>query len=167
MWQQIPVPVAKISARGVSTPLIAFICFAICQGVASAGPKEDLISADKAFASLAKKVGPHAAFLATMTDDALLYEGDHPPIKGKKAAATYYAEVEKAKPETKFEHLDWWPVSADASSDGEFGSTQGRWRLSARKKDGSPLALKGYYVTEWHKQKDGAYKFSLDIGGAD
>jgi len=27
--------------------------------------------------------------------------------------------------------------------------------------------LTGYYVTEWRRQTDGAYRFVLDIGGVD
>jgi ketosteroid isomerase-like protein len=132
---------------------------------AFAGAKEDMLAADRAFSDLSASKGPHAAFLAYMTDDVLLYDGDHPPIVGKAAVAAYYAQVDRTHPNRKSDHLAWTPVSADASPDGALGYTRGLWTLAATKKDGSPVNLKGYYVTEWRKQADGKYKFCLDIGG--
>jgi hypothetical protein len=44
------------------------------------------------------KEGAHAAFLAFMADDVRLFDGEHPPILGKAAAAAYYADVEKKNP---------------------------------------------------------------------
>lgn len=59
---------------------------------ALAGPKEDMMAADRAFAKMSLEKGAHAAFLAYMTDDVRLYDGEHPPIIGKRAAETYYAK---------------------------------------------------------------------------
>ena len=147
------------------TAVLVFAGLLVAMPSAWAGAAEEMVQADKAFAALAGKEGAHAAFLAFMTDDALLYEGEHPPIVGKQAAAAYYAALDKAAANPP--KLDWSPTSAEASSDGSLGFTRGRWTLSGKKKDGSALALKGYYVTEWRRQKDGSYKFCLDIGGSD
>ena len=140
----------------------------LCSGAALAGPKEEMMAADRAFSPLSVKSGAHAAFLAFMADDVRLFDGDHPPILGKDAAAAYYADVEKKNPGgEKSSTLEWTPAEADASPDGVLGFTRGTWIYTGTKKDGSKLKVGGYYVTEWKRQADGKYKFVLDIGGAD
>lgn len=128
-----------------------------------ADPRADMIAADKAFAEMSLAKGAHAAFLAYMADDVRLYDGDQPPILGKAAVAEYYDK----NPQSPDDRLEWTPVEADASPDGVLGLTRGTWIYTAKKPDGSALKLTGYYVTEWRRQKDGKYKFALDIGGAD
>jgi ketosteroid isomerase-like protein len=133
-----------------------------------AGPKEEMMAADRAFSDMSLKSGAHAAFLAYMSDDVRLFDGDHPPILGKAAAAAYYADVEKKDPGgEKTSTLQWTPLEAEASRDGLLGFTRGTWTYTGVKKDGSKQTVTGYYVTEWKRQSDGKYKFVLDIGGAD
>jgi ketosteroid isomerase-like protein len=134
--------------------------------VANASPKADLLATDKAFSDLSVAQGSHAAFLAYMTDDVRLFEGAHPPLVGKKSAAEYYARLEKLKPEAKA-RLEWTPLEADASPDGVLGWTRGTWIQTVTRPDGTLQKLTGYYVTEWRRQANGAYKFVLDIGGTD
>lgn len=146
---------------------VTMVCALVC-GPAFAGPKEDMLAADRAFSDLSVKSGAHAAFLAYMADDVRLFDGDHPPIIGKAAAAAWYADVEKKNPGgEKASTLQWTPLEADASPDGVLGYTRGTWIYSGTKKDGSAQRVTGYYVTEWKRQSDGKYKFVLDIGGAD
>lgn len=133
-----------------------------------AGPKEDMMAADRAFSDMSLKSGAHAAFLAFMSNDVRLFDGDHPPILGKAAAAAYYADVEKKNPSgEKASTLQWTPLEADASPDGVLGFTRGTWVFTGKKKDGGEQKVTGYYVTEWERQSDGTYKFVLDIGGTD
>jgi ketosteroid isomerase-like protein len=135
---------------------------------AMADPKEEMMAADRAFSDMSVKDGAHAAFLAFMADDVRLFDGDHPPILGKAAAAVYYAGVEKKNPGgEKNSSLAWTPVEAEASMDGSLGWTRGAWTFSGKKGNGSPRRVTGYYVTEWRRQADGKYKFVLDIGGTD
>jgi ketosteroid isomerase-like protein len=137
-------------------------------GAALAGPKDDMMAADRAFSDLSVKDGAHAAFLAFMADDVRLFDGDHPPILGKTAAAAYYADIEKKNPGgEKNSTLAWTPVETEASPDGVLGWTRGTWSLSGKKPDGTAVKYTGYYVTEWRRGTDGKYKFVLDIGGAD
>lgn len=132
-----------------------------------AGPKEEMIAADRAFSEMSVKQGAHAAFLAFMADDVRLFDGDHPPILGKAAAAAYYADVEKKNPGAeKNSSLEWTPSEAEASEDGSLGWTRGTWTFSGKKPDGKVTKVTGYYVTEWRRGTDGKYKFVLDIGGA-
>jgi ketosteroid isomerase-like protein len=130
---------------------------------AVAGSKEDMMAADRAFAAMSLEKGAHAAFLAYMTDDVRLFDGEHPPIIGKAAVVDYYAK----NPEAKGSKLDWSPVEGEASAAGDLGYTHGRWIFTAKKPDGSEMKITGYYMTGWRRQTDGQYKFMLDIGSAD
>jgi ketosteroid isomerase-like protein len=130
---------------------------------AFAGAKEDMLAADKAFSDMSVAKGPHVAFLAYMADDVRLFDSEHPPIPGKKAVAEYY----KDNPDSPDDRLAWTPIEADASPDGVLGWTRGTWVYTGKNGDGSDQKVTGYYVTEWRKQADGQYKFTLDIGGVD
>lgn len=130
---------------------------------ALAGPADDMMAADRAFSALSVLKGAHAAFLAFMADDVRLYDGDHPPIIGKAAAAAYYAK----HPDPPGSRLEWTPIEADASPDGVLGHTRGTWLFTAKTADGHEARATGYYVTVWRRQADGRYRFTLDIGGAD
>jgi ketosteroid isomerase-like protein len=146
---------------------LALAALLLFPSAVSAGPKEEMMAADRAFSELSLKNGAHAAFLAFMVDDVRLFDGEHPPILGKAAAAAYYADVEKKNPQgEKSSTLQWTPLEAEASPDGMLGFTRGTWVFTAKKKDGEQKVT-GYYVTEWKRQSDGGYKFVLDIGGAD
>ncbi len=142
---------------------IVFGLALLASSAAFAGPKEDMIAADRAFAQMSLAKGAHAAFLAYMTDDVRLFDGEHPPIIGKAAVAEYYAK----NPDPKGSTLDWKPVEADASAAGDFGTTRGTWVFTAKDEKGKNIKVTGYYVTGWKRQADGKYKFSFDIGGAD
>jgi ketosteroid isomerase-like protein len=146
---------------------VLLLAVALAATPAIAGAKEDMLAADKAFSDMSVAMGRHAAFLACMTDDVRLFEGDHPPIIGKKAAAEYYADEEKNDPDYAGSRLEWTPTDADVSADGSLGWTRGTWIWTVAVANGPPQKLTGYYVTEWRRQPDGRYKFSLDIGGAD
>jgi ketosteroid isomerase-like protein len=150
----------------IRTSIAALFLSSVCATSAFADPKAEMMAADKAFSDMSVAKGAHAAFLAYMADDVLEYDGAHPPLVGKAAVAAYYAEQDKKNPSAPPQKLEWTPISADASADGTLGYTRGTWDLTGKKKDGSTLALKGYYVTEWRKQADGSYKFVLDIGGS-
>ena len=148
--------------------LTAAAFLVLSSSAAFAGAKEDMMAADRAFSDLSVKSGAHAAFLAYMSDDVRLFDGDHPPILGKAAAAAYYADVEKKNPNgEKNSRLEWTPLEAEASPDGALGWTRGTWIYSGTKKDGTKQKVTGYYITGWKRQTDGKYKFVLDIGGED
>jgi ketosteroid isomerase-like protein len=135
----------------------------LASGAALAGPKEDMMAADRAFAQMSLAKGAHAAFLAYMTDDVRLFDGAHPPIIGKKAVEAYYAK----NPDPPGSKLDWTPIEADASAAGDLGTTRGTWVFTAKDEKGKDVKFTGYYMTGWKRQADGKYKFHFDIGGAD
>src|SRR5471030_2389641 len=96
--------------------------------------EDAMMAADRAFSEVSVKEGAHAAFLAFMADDVRLFDGDHPPILGKAAAAAYYAGVEKKNPGgEKNSSLEWSPIEAQASDDGSLGWTRGTWIYTGKK----------------------------------
>ena len=150
-------------SRLFETAGAGLVVFGILLAPALAGPADDMIAADRAFSAMSLEKGAHAAFLAFMADDVRLYEGPKRPIVSKATAEAYYART----PEDPNERLEWAPMDAEASPDGALGFTRGTWLYTARKKDGGEARATGYYVTVWKRQRDGKYKFTLDIGGSD
>lgn len=58
--------------------------------------------------------------------------------------------------------LSWEPAFADISAAGDFGYTTGPWEIRRSPKD-APAGF-GHYVTVWRKQRDGAWKITIDCG---
>src|SRR6185312_16481788 len=97
---------------------LAVAALLLIPGAAMAAPKDEMMAADRSFSEVSLKSGAHAAFLAFMSDDVRLFDGDHPPILGKAAATAYYADGEKKNPNgEKSSTLECAPREADASPD--------------------------------------------------
>jgi ketosteroid isomerase-like protein len=144
----------------------AFIC--ICAiGSASAGPKEELIAADKAFSALSVAKGSSIAFLAFLADDGRLFgAGDGPPLLGKAAAAASLKPDQFGKGPRST--LSWEPDFARVSSDGTLGWTDGRWTYAgAPNAKGERAQATGHYLTVWRRERDGAWKVAADMGTTD
>ena len=137
--------------------------FALALTVAApalAGPKDDLLAADKAFSALAVAQGSNAAFLATMADDGRIYgSGTEAPIFGKAAAAERFKTSGNGDP--KVNVLSWAPDNAEVSADGTLGFTDGHWQFAA-----PALHLTGHYVTTW-RNVGGQWKVAADIATTD
>jgi ketosteroid isomerase-like protein len=144
----------------------SFVC-ASAIGSASAGPKEELIAADKAFSALSVAKGDSAAFLAFLADDGRLFgTGDGLPLLGKAAAAASFKSGEfRNGPKAT---LSWEPDYASVSSDGTLGWTDGRWTFAgAPNAKGERVQATGHYLTVWRKEPDGVWKVAADMGTTD
>jgi len=146
-----------------TTVLIALVLFATS---ASAGPREEIISADKAFSALSVAKGSNAAFLAYMADDARTFgTGNEPPIFGKAEAEKRFKTSGNGDP--KLNVLSWTPDNAEVSGDGTLGYSDGHWLFEgAPDKKGVRLHLTGHYETVWRKTDHG-WKFVADMGTTD
>ncbi len=113
---------------------------------------QKMVDTEHAFAAKAAVDGTKAAFLANMTDDAVVFNPD------KMNAKAFWS----ARGESK-SLLSWAPNYADISSNGILGYTTGNWEFRAKGKDDAPAAF-GEFITLWQRQSDGTYKFILDIG---
>jgi len=151
-------------------PQILLVSLALSTVIAStawAGPKDDLIAADKAFSALSVAKGSNAAFLAYMADDGRIFgTGSQPPIYGKAAAIERFKTSSNGDP--KLNVLSWEPDMAQVSMDGLLGWTDGHWIFeSGPDSAGRRHHITGHYLTVWRKDAKGAWKFAADMGTTD
>jgi ketosteroid isomerase-like protein len=111
-----------------------------------------LVDTEKAFAELAAQKGTKHAFLANMSDDAVIFTPD------RTLAKPYWT----ARPDSA-SLLSWAPNFAAISSSGLVGYTTGNWEFRPNGKDDAPTAF-GDFITVWQRQPDGNFRFVIDIG---
>jgi ketosteroid isomerase-like protein len=134
---------------------------------AAAGPKEDLLAADKAFSDMSVAKGSDAAFIFYLAEDGRLFGvGSEPPIHGKAAAAKRFAERGNGAPAIKI--LSWSPEHGGLFDDGTAGWTDGVWTFAgAPDAKGARAKLTGRYLTVRRKNANGRWKVEADIGTKD
>jgi len=124
-----------------------------------AGPVDEVLAADRAFAALAKAQGPRAAFTAFADPQAIMFRAGVGPVKGIEAIAQVFGEPPAATPV-------WEPEAAEVAASGDLAYSWGPFTWTPVP-DG-PLAgkppLTGYYVSIWKKQADGRWKWVVDLG---
>lgn len=111
-----------------------------------------VVETEKAFAKLAEEKGTKAAFLANLSNDAVLFLPDQVNAK------EYWLNRAESKA-----LLSWAPNFADVSANGLLGYTTGNWEFRPNGKGDTPTAY-GEFITVWQRQPDGPYKFVVDIG---
>lgn len=121
--------------------------------------KDELIKADTDFSNMSKEKGRNAAFLFYVADDGVMLRPNGYPLKGKDSIAEMFSK----RPDTTYT-LTWKPLFADIAQSGELGYTYGTWELAAEDENGEPVYQEGTYASIWKKDKDGQWKFVLDIG---
>lgn len=125
---------------------------------AVAGPVDDAMNADRAFARMAQTHGVAVAFGAYAAKDGIRFTPGNPergPEVIKASVARDFADGGK---------LNWEPKEGTASNDGSLVVVWGRWTFVPQKGDAS---RQGTYLTVWQKQADGSWKFTHDIGNSD
>ena len=122
-----------------------------------ANPGAALLKADRDFAAYAQTHGVAEAFRAFAAENALSLPMDGVPIHGREAIAQSVTGLPAGA-------LTWQPVAADIARSGDLGYTWGTYELHAREEDGKPVRRHGKYVTVWKKERDGSWKFAVDIG---
>jgi nicotinamidase-related amidase/type 1 glutamine amidotransferase/ketosteroid isomerase-like protein len=154
-------PFGVIGCFAEETLMRLFSCLCVLLGVApwthtpQEKPRpelESLVVAERRFAKMSIEKGFKEAFLANLTEEAVLFRPQI-VVKGRK----FYQEM----PVTKAE-LAWEPVFADISAAGDLGYTTGPWSLRPTK--GQQPSRFGHYVSVWKKQPDGTLKVVLDVG---
>ncbi len=111
-----------------------------------------IIDSEHAFAQAAAEKGIREAFLAFLSEDAVLFQPQ--PVPGRKWW------LEHAPVSGK---LSWWPGFADVSAAGDLGYSTGPYESRKNAADAAPSSF-GNYVTIWRRQKDGAWKAIVDFG---
>jgi len=108
---------------------------------------------DVDFSNRSKEIGMKKAFLEYIEDDGILLRKNRMPIVGADAV-DYLSSID----DSSFV-LTWEPQGADMSQSSDMGYTYGVYTLKI-----SDSTYKGTYVTIWHKQLNGKWKFVLDSG---
>ena len=141
------------------------ICLALwCGGCATKGTIRDpatasaaLIKADRDFALYAQQHGMANAFREFAASDALSLPMGDAPVFGRDA-------IFKSMADSPPGQLLWKPVGADLARSGELGYTWGTYEFRTHDAADKPVTHHGKYVTVWKKQRDGSWKFTVDIG---
>lgn len=109
-----------------------------------------LVSAEREFAAAAASDGMREAFLAKMTDDAIVFSPHATSARALWAARGKRSGL-----------LGWAPALAGLSLDGDLGYTTGPWTWRAAVD--SPVVERGSFVTIWKRTGNG-WRFALDDG---
>ena len=115
--------------------------------------KQRIIDTDKEFCQMAQEKGVPAAFAAYADKNAVIYRDKTLPIEGRTSIEKAYAAFGSA-------NLSWEPDFVEAAASGDLGYTLGSWVFTAP----DSTVSKGFYISIWKKQSDGAWKYVFDSG---
>lgn len=141
---------------------VVMACVLSTVTLAKAGPVEDAMNADRAFAKMAQEKGVAEAFGAYAAPGALRFSPGAPergPAQIKLSVAKDFADGGS---------LNWEPKEGSPSADGSQVVVWGRWIFkSAKDTKGAITEVQGTYLTVWQHQADGSWKWTHDIGNSD
>jgi ketosteroid isomerase-like protein len=120
-----------------------------------------LINIDKGWSDLSQKKGFYKSRLEFLTENSIDLTDGKMPIEGKKAIEVY---VLTHKDTTA--NVVWKPLRAEVAASGEIGYTFGGWTMKTANKFGNDTTIYGSYITIWHKQPDGSWKYVIDGGNS-
>lgn len=133
-------------------PVITAVCLLVSSFVFSQKTISDLIAAERSFAAYSVAHSTKEAFEAFIDSSSIMFENDKPV-----RAVEYWSKREK-RPGV----LNWYPQVAEITPSGNFGFTTGPWTFRASPSD--TVAARGHYMTVWHLDKSGNWKFLVDLG---
>ncbi|MBP1648410.1 MAG: hypothetical protein H6Q30_1855 [Bacteroidetes bacterium] len=110
-----------------------------------------LVSAERAFARTSAEKGMDSAFMAFLSDDAIIFRPH--PVNGQEWFRTHPVPSIA---------LSWSPGFADVSSSGDLGYTTGPWMARDRTDSTAPPSY-GDFVSVWRK-RGREWKVDLDLG---
>ena len=124
-----------------------------------AGPKEDLLAVDRAFAKMSVEKGYDQAYIANLAEDGQTFTGKT-PIRNKADAVARFNDPKAVHSDPKV-RITWVPDTGEVSADGTMGWTEGHSSHT-----GPGVSTTGHYMTVWIKDK-GAWKVRADMGATD
>jgi ketosteroid isomerase-like protein len=128
------------------------ICFLFVFTLIAQKGIEGLIQAEKNFAAYSLAHSTKEAFQQFIDSNSIMFDNGK-PVK----AIEFWNKKEK-----NAGVLNWWPQYAEISASGDFGYTTGPWTFQQTKNDS--IAARGQYTTVWHIDKNGEWKFLVDLG---
>jgi len=132
---------------------LVFACSLLAACAAPRPPDEAasaLLEADRAFAADAEAHGVHAAFMAAMAPDAVIFRPEPVLAHAWLDAHPEWADV-----------VAWQVDRVELSATADLGVTSGTWTL--RPSAGAEVSAQGRYVTVW-RWRDGRWQAVLDHG---
>ena len=114
---------------------------------------DELLQADRDFATLSQNTDPKQAFANYLAPNAIMIPRAGDPIDGYEAAMASFGE------EAGFD-LHWQPQFAEVAASGDMGWTWGHYQLLV---EGEQL-YSGKYINIWTRQPDGSWQVRLDMG---
>jgi ketosteroid isomerase-like protein len=137
-----------------------FLLLAGCQPrVEVAAATNELLTTDRAWATLVAANGPVDSIVSYWTADARVILAGQPVLVGTDAIRQM---VEGTRAIPGFQ-ISWTPDSAVVSPGGDFGYTYGTNRFTAPDSTGTLHTAEGRYITVWRKEPDGRWRCSVDI----
>ena len=135
------------------------VLFSATIAPALAGPKDDLMAVDRAFAKMSLEKGYDQAYIANLATDGQTFTGAT-PIRNKADAVARLADP-KAHHSDPAVKITWVPDTGGVSADGTLGWTEGHSSHT-----GPGVSTTGHYMTVWVKE-NGSWKVRADMGSAD
>jgi ketosteroid isomerase-like protein len=120
--------------------------------------KAALMRTDAEFSAAAQKIGVGEAFLRYADEYATMLPAGKKAVNGLEAIRAEFADFPKGAT------LDWTPVLVQVARSGDLGYTIGTYRWKGPGPDGKPATRYGKYCSVWKKQKDGSWKWVVDVG---
>lgn len=113
--------------------------------------------ADSAFADLAEREGVAAAFSSYVAPLGVIFNANELVIGPDQVRALFESRPLAGT-------LNWQPILADAAESGDLAMTVGEYVLTGRGPTGAVRQRFGKYLTIWHREPDGSWKFLIDGG---
>jgi ketosteroid isomerase-like protein len=132
--------------------LSTVILFFLGQSVIAQKGIDNLIKAEKDFAAYSVAHSTKEAFQKFIDSNSIMFDNGK-PVK----AIEFWNKREK-----NAGVLNWWPQYSEISASGDFGYTTGPWTFQSTKDD--TIAARGQYITVWHINENGEWKFLVDLG---
>ncbi len=117
-----------------------------------------LLAVDTEFSAAAQTVGIGEAFVGYADPEATMLPPGENAVTG---AAGIRGQLAGLPPGTT---LVWKPFKAESAASGDLGYTLGTFEMRSTDADGKPVVRYGKYCSVWKKQKDGSWKWVVDVG---
>jgi len=117
-----------------------------------------LLRTDKEFSDAAQKLGVGEAFLRYADENATMLPAGEDAATGLDAIKDQFADYPKGAT------LVWKPIKAEVARSGDLGYTIGTYETRGPGPDGRFVTRYGKYCSVWKKQKDGGWRWVVDVG---
>jgi ketosteroid isomerase-like protein len=149
----------RFGLRGVATAAFALVPALVAgQSPPAERARAELLKTDVEFSETAQKLGIAEAFVKYADPGATMLPANEHAVTGADGIRKQFAAMRAGTT------LEWKPYKAEAAASGDLGYTLGTYEMRSTGDDGSPVVRYGKYCSVWKKQKDGRWKWVVDVG---